>query len=313
MLLGVVAHRHAAPPLHRADDRFGDPGQHPQQRGLARAVEAHDHDPVAPAGVERDVFEHVEPGVAHGQVVGLQHRAGAVRRSGQAQLEHLARLHGLGAVLLEPVDALLEAVGHGGLGGLGAEAVDDVLQALDLLGLHGDLLRQAHLVGLTGVRVLRVRALVLVHGAGAGVCPAVEVDHAGDGLVEQVQVVADHDEGAPVARQEVQHPELGVGVEVVGGLVEQQHVGPGEEDAHHLDPAALPTREGAQREVELLVGQPDACRQAAHLGLGGVAAVHAELLQRSGVALDVARVRVGLHGHLELVDAVQLPRRSPGR
>jgi hypothetical protein len=60
-------------------------------------------------------------------------------------------------------------------------------------------------------------------------------------IVEQVEVVADDDQGAPVASQEVEHPELGIGVEVVGGLVEQQHVGTGEEDPHHLHPTALAT------------------------------------------------------------------------
>ena len=110
------------------------------------------------------------------------------------------------------------------------------------------------------------------------VAAPVEVEHAGDGLVEQVEVVADHEQGAPVVPQEVEQPVLGVGVEVVGGLVEQEQVAAGEEDADQLDPAALAAGQRAERQVEAVVGQAETGGQAADLGLGPVAAVHAELL-----------------------------------
>ena len=70
---------------------------------------------------------------------------------------------------------------------------------------------------------------------------SIEVEHAGDRLVEQVEVVADHQQRAAVGAQELQQPRLGVDVEVVGRLVEQQHVGAGEEDAGQLDAAPLAT------------------------------------------------------------------------
>ncbi len=105
------------------------------------------------------------------------------------------------------------------------------LEAVDLLGLGGRQLGEALLVLATGGAVLGVGALVLDQRAGVVVTVAVEVDDAGDGFVEQVEVVADDQQRAPVAAQEVEHPVLGVGVEVVGGLVEQQHVAAGEEDA----------------------------------------------------------------------------------
>ena len=161
----------------------------------------------------------------------------------QLELEDLAGYRGFRTTGLEPVNALLEAVGHGGLGGLGPEAIDDVLHAVDLFGLHGDLLGQPHLICLTTGQVLRVGALVFVHGAGGVVAATVQVDNAGDGLVQQVEVVADHDQGTAIRGQEVQHPDLGVGVEVVGRFVEQQNVGTGEQDPDHLYPAALATRE----------------------------------------------------------------------
>ena len=110
------------------------------------------------------------------------------------------------------------------------------------------------------------------------VAASVEVEHAGDGLVEQVEVVADHEQGAAVVPQEAEQPLLGVGVEVVGGLVEQEQVGAGEEDADQLDPAPLAAREHAEGQVEAVVGEAEAGSQAADVRLGPVAAVHPELL-----------------------------------
>ena len=50
-----------------------------------------------------------------------------------------------------------------------------------------------------------------------------------------------------VGAQEAHEPVLGVAVEVVGGLVEQQDVAAGEEDAGQLDPPPLATREHPER------------------------------------------------------------------
>ena len=112
------------------------------------------------------------------------------------------------------------------------------------------------------------------------VAASVEVEHAGDGLVEQVEVVADHEQRAAVVPQEAEQPLLGVGVEVVGGLVEQEQVGAGEEDADELDPPALAARQHAEREVEAVVGEAEAGGQAADVGVGPVAAVDARTAPR---------------------------------
>ena len=59
----------------------------------------------------------------------------------------------------------------------------------------------------------------------------IEVQHARDRFVEQFEVVADDEQRAAVLAHEVEQPLLGVDVEVVGGLVEQQHVAAGEQRA----------------------------------------------------------------------------------
>ncbi len=87
---------------------------------------------------------------------------------------------------------------------------------------------------------------------------AVEVEHARDRLVEQFEVVADHQQRAAVGAQEPHQPGLGVDVEVVRRLVEQQHVGAGEQDAGELDPPALAAREHPERQVEAVGAEAEA-------------------------------------------------------
>ena len=91
----------------------------------------------------------------------------------------------------------------------------------------------------------------------AGLVGAVEVEHAGDRLVEQLEVVADDEQRAAVAAQEAHQPLLGVDVEVVRRLVEAQHVAAGEQDAGQLDAPPLAAGQHADREVD---AARDRCR-----------------------------------------------------
>ncbi|CAB4880127.1 unannotated protein [freshwater metagenome] len=52
--------------------------------------------------------------------------------------------------------------------------------------------------------------------------------------------MADDDESALVGGQELAKPANRVGVEVVRRLIEQQDIGPAEQDSGEFDPAALP-------------------------------------------------------------------------
>ena len=82
--------------------------------------------------------------------------------------------------------------------------------------------------------------------------------------------MADHDETALVGPEELAQPHHRVGVEVVGRLVEEQRLGPGEEDPGQLDPAPLPTGEGAQRLRHQPVLDAERRGDLRGLGLGGV-------------------------------------------
>ncbi len=118
-----------------------------------------------------------------------------------------------------------------GLGRLGAETVDE---GLHVGALGGDALGGAGLLhGLLGADADK---LVVAAGGEADLA-VVEVGDGLDGAVEQAAVVADDDAGAGEAGDVALEPEGGLEVEVVGGLVEQQQVGGGEQgggqgDAH---------------------------------------------------------------------------------
>ncbi len=98
--------------------------------------------------------------------------------------------------------------------------------------------------------------------------------------------MADDDEAALVAAQEVAQPDDRVGVEVVRRLVEQQRVRAAEQDSGQLDPAALAARERAQRLAEHPVGEAETCRDRRRLGLGRVAAEDVQPLLGRAVPRD---------------------------
>ena len=221
MLLGVVAGRHVVPELERSTVGRRLPSENPQQRRLAGAVQPEHQQPLAATEVERDVGEDVRSAIGLGQTDRLDDGASSRRRCGEAHAQGPITLADLDAVVLDAGDALLDAVGHRRLRRLGAEAVDDGLQPGDLLALPGSDLGGASLVLGAGAHVLRVGAPVLDELSGRRLARAIEVQHASDRLVEQFEIVADHEQRAPIAAQETEQPLLGVDVEVVGRLVEQ--------------------------------------------------------------------------------------------
>ena len=189
---------------------------------------------------------------------------------------------------------LRDLVLHADVGQPGGQALGPLVHALRGLGLRR---LRAHLVGLGVERVdlpLGVRPLLLA-AALVGLpllqvaLPAevvdvdlgpvgVEVPHLVDDGLEQLDVVADHDQAAAVAGEEAAQPGDRVGVEVVGRLVEQQRLGVGEQDPGQLDAAALATGQGAQRLGEHPVGQAQVAADARRVGLGGVPAHRGELV-----------------------------------
>ena len=83
--------------------------------------------------------------------------------------------------------------------------------------------------------------------------------------------MGDQDEGARVVGEEAFEPLHRVDVEVVGGLVEQQEVGVGEQRARQRDARELAAGQRQEVAVEHLVGQAEALDDAAQAAAVGVA------------------------------------------
>ena len=278
MLLGVVAELEPVPGHDLAGVGPVDAGEDPQQRGLAGAVEAEDHDPAAPVDRQVDVGEDLERAVGLRQLGGRQRRLAARRRRRELDPGDLVGP----ALALEPGHQLLGPLQHRlrglRLGGLGPHPVGLVGERLRLVLGVDPLALAALLVGLALLEVGLPAHVVDVDLGPVGV----EVEHPVDGRLEQRGVVADHDQPALVGLEEVAQPDDRVGVEVVGRLVEQQRLGAGEQDPGQLDPPPLATGEGLQRLAEQPVLDAEAVRDLRGLRLRGVPA--------AGVQLGVGRV-----------------------
>ena len=163
---------------------------------------------------------------------------------------------------------------------LAAHLIGQRLEPLDLgLLARGDLGQPLFVAG-ARCPVLAVRASVLDDPV------AIEVQDARDRGIQQAEVVADHHERALVRREEAHEPGLRVDVQVVRGLVEQQEVGPAEQDLGELQAAALATGEGLDRQREPLLRQAEAGHDRLGLRLGLVAAEQRVLLLETGEASD---------------------------
>jgi len=219
-----------------------------------------------------------------------------VGRLGEPDPEAALLGRALHRVALEPRHPRVERLGLAGQRRRRvAHGVGQRAQSPDLGLLGRGQLGEALLVLLPGGAVLGVGAAVFDQR------PLVEVHDPGDRLVEELDVVAHHEQRAAVGAEEAEEPVAGVDVEVVGGLVEKEDVAAGEQDAGQLDPAPLAAGQDADRVVDSVGLQSEPGADAAHLGLRRVAAGRLEGVLGAAEPLDVALRRVLLEPHPQLL------------
>ena len=241
-------------------------GQDLQQGRLPGAVRADERHALPALQLEVEIAA-----IDHGVVVALRdvrqgdHGTARSRRLGEPELHALRASLRLGDPLhaLERLDAGLDLPR---LGRLVAEALDERGGVGDLaLLVLGGRLELRHPLG-SLLDEVGVVADVL---GGAAV---VELDHAVGDLVDEVAVVADQHDRAGVLRQEALEPLHRCEVEVVGRLVQQQHVRVLEQQSRQRHPHHPASAEGADVALHVVIGEAQPGQDAPGLGLEAVAA-----------------------------------------
>ena len=214
---------------------------HLEQRGLARAVGAHQADLVAAQDGAGEALDDGSVAEGLGDVFELGHDLAAALALRDFELDaagHVAARGVGGAQAFEALDARHRARAAG----FDAFADPDLFLRQQLVearvghGLVGQLLRLERLVGSEVAGVAAQQA-------------AVELDDAGADVVQEGAVVRDQHDAALEVLEQVFQPGDGVEVQVVGRLVEEEHVGAGHQGAgqgHALFHAA---REAGDRQV----------------------------------------------------------------
>ena len=117
----------------------------------------------------------------------------------------------------------------------------------------------------------------------------VQVEHLVDGIPQKLHVVGDDHDATGEGLDPVAEPHDRIVVEVVRGLVQQQHVRVGEEHARQLDASTLATRQRIEGLIEHPVFESQRVRDLGRLGVGCPAA---------GVRKLLVELHVPFHGTL---------------
>ena len=140
-----------------------------------------------------------------------------------------------------------------------------ILRTLARIGRSAGVSAKITGVGRGWARAARREGEVLVDAAGQVAQPAV-AEHRDEPVadaLEEVAVVRDHEQRAGPAVEQVLERGERLDVEVVGRLVEQQHVRLGHQQAHQLQPAPLAAGQVADRRPLPLAGEAEPLEQLA--------------------------------------------------
>ena len=268
------------------------PAEQAQQGRLAGAVEAQDDDAATAIDGQVHACEDLQGAVGLGQAARAQRGLAAGGGIGEAQTGDPLGDPLILQTLHEAVGALEHLLSRDGLGRLGAHL-------LPLSAQSGGLLLRVGALATTAMLIVRPLLEIGVPAQVIDVEDAsirIQVHDLVDGVAQELDVVADDDEAAGVGAQMVAQPQHGVVVEMVGGLVQQQRVGPLEENSGEFDAAPLAARQRADLLVQDPIGQPESGGDARRLTRGRVAAGHGELVVHTRVAVQGLGHGVALGG-----------------
>ena len=255
--------------------------------GFSLAVLSHESHFLSTLDGEVDIVEDVVRAVTLGGIFADDGIIATAHRAGELQVKrtvvHLIDLYG--HHLLQLLDAALHL---DGLGGLVAETLYEGLDVgyLLLLVLVGPKLLGTAFFPQQEVFV--VLHLVVIDLA-AGNLQRTRRD-----IVDEGPVVADEHHGTGTRLQELFEPLDGLDVEVVGRLIEQQHVRMLQEELGQFDAHAPAARELTRGTVEILPGKAQSLQGALQFSLVIHPAHHLQMVVEVGVALHQLHVVITL-------------------
>ena len=124
----------------------------------------------------------------------------------------------------------------------------------------------------------------------------VQVEHLVHDRFEQTDVVADHHQTASEALQISLQPGYGIRIEMVGGLIQQEGVGVGEQDPGQLNPTSLTTRKSVERLPEDTLRKPKVSGDPSRFRLGSVSSRRQQRVLGPGVGSHGLLPRYSLRG-----------------
>ena len=300
VVLGEIGEGGGLSPLHCPLVGLHLAGQDLKQGGVGVLIVTHKGDLVPVTHNEGDLVQHLHPVDGLGHIGDKQDVLAhlPVGREGHPGIAAGGSGHFLHRQL---VQQLAPGGGLFALGLVGREAGDKVLQFLDLFLVAlvlvlDELLHQ--LAGLIPEVIVAHIHLDLV---------VVDVHDVGTHSVEEVAVMADHDDGAGEVQQEVLQPVHRIDVQVVGGLIHHQQVGAAEQ---RLGQQHLHLQAGVQgRHIVVVQVGADAQTLEDPAGVGlrlPDAQLGILLLQLAGPhPVLVGHLLLGVQGLLLLADVIQ--------
>ena len=300
VILGEIALGDGHAPLEVALVGVHFAHQNAHQRGDAGLVITHESDLVALLEGKAYVIQHLHAvdGLAqavHGQNVlaslalGLEANEG-ILTGGRGNL-----------LQLQAVQHLLTAGGLTALGLVGGEAADELLQVADLF--FALLVLVAHEVLHHGGGLIPEVVVTGVHAAGL----MVHVHDVGTYGVQEVTVMADHDDDRVAVYQEVFQPDGAFHIQTVGRLVQQDDGGMTEQRLRQQHLQLLTAVQAFHHIVVHFGGNADAVEQLRGFGFSVPATQFGKLALQLGGALAVliAEVLLGIQGVLFLHDLIE--------
>ena len=302
IVLGKIALADGHAPLEAAFVGLDLAHQNAKQCRRARFIVAHKGDLVALAHGEGHVVQHFHAvdslgQVLHGQDVlaGFPLRLEAHEGILPAGGGHLLDLHG--------VQYLFAAGGLTALGLVGGKPADKFLQVADLFLPLLVLLAHQLLEQLAGI--IPEVVVARIHFAGL----VIHVHDVGAHRVQEVTVMADHDDNGAAVHQKIFQPFGAFHVQTVGGLVQQNDGRMAEQGLRQQDFHLLPAIQRAHLGLMQLRGDADAVEQLGRFGLR-IPAVHFgkfAFQHRGPLAVLIAEIRLHVERVFFLHDVVQPP------